>query len=81
VAGDGGSPSPERKAWAIANLSNAQQLADQISPYVMSEPGFLGTITRGASPELDSWSGGTSITSADLQSRVESVLQTYFMPA
>lgn len=81
IAGGGGTPSDARKAWAIANLSNAQQLAEQISPYMMSEPGFLGTITRGATTADDTWTGGTSISSDDLQSRIEQVLPNLGLPA
>lgn len=67
VQGGGGSPSPERVAWCTANLANLGQLAEQVSHYCVSEPTFIA--------------GGTSITDAALQSRVESVLTTYFMPA
>lgn len=65
--GGGGSPSPTRVAWCTANLPNVASLAEQLSHYVTSEPTFIA--------------GGTSITDAALQSRVESVLTTYFMPA
>ena len=67
VEGGGGSPSQGRIDWAKSNLSNADQLAQQLSPYMMSEPTFQA--------------GGTTITDAAIQSRTESVLQTYFMPA
>lgn len=67
VEGGGGSPSNDRIAWAKDNLENVADLAEQISVYMMSEPTFIA--------------GGTSITDAAIQSRVESVLQTYFMPA
>lgn len=68
VHGGGGSPSPERLTWVKANLkANVNQLAVETSQFVMSEPGFL--------------EGGTSITDAAIQSRVESVLVSDFMPA
>jgi len=56
-----------QKAWVTSNLSFIDQLAQQISPYMMSEPTFV--------------QGGTSISDADIQSRVEYVINTYFMPA
>lgn len=67
VQGGGGSPSPTRIAWCTANLPNADSYAQQLSVYVMSEPDFTDN--------------GTSITDAALQSRVESVLQSFFFPA
>lgn len=65
AAGNG--HSSDRQAWAKTNLANAQQYADQISTYVMSETGFI--------------QGGTSISDAAIQSRTESVLTSYIMPA
>lgn len=65
--GGGGSPSQTRVTWCTANLSNVAQLAEQLSHYVTSEPTFR--------------TSGTSITDAEIQSRVETVLETYFMPA
>lgn len=62
----GNGHSQARQDWATSNIVNAQQYAEQLSPYVMSEAGFI--------------QGGTSITDAALQSRVESVLQSFFMP-
>jgi hypothetical protein len=81
VQGGGGSPSPARVAWCTANITNLPSIAEQLSHYLMSEPGFIGTVTRGADPSQDTFSCGTSITDAAIQSRVEFVLQTYFMPA
>lgn len=62
-----GSASAERKAWCTANLPSVSSLAEQLSHYCVSEPTFIA--------------GGTSITDAALQSRIESVLQSHFMPA
>ncbi len=67
VQGGGGSPSNERIAWCTANMQNISNIAEQASQYCMSEPDFID--------------GGTSIADAALQSRVESVLQSFFMPA
>jgi len=67
VQGGGGSPSNERIAWCTANMQNIANIAEQASQYCMSEPAFID--------------GGTSIADASLQSRVESVLQSFFMPA
>ena len=67
VQGGGGSPSAERIGWCTDNLRNLQQLANELSDYVTSEPTFIA--------------GGTSITDAAIQSRIESVLTTYYMPA
>lgn len=79
--GGGGSPSQTRKDWCTANISNVGSMAEQLSHYLMSEPGFLGVITRGATPADDTWSGGTDISDAAIQSRVEYVLTSYSMPA
>lgn len=57
----------EQKAWATANMPNLQSLGEQISHYCMSEPTFIA--------------GGTSITDAALQSRVETVLNSFFIPS
>jgi hypothetical protein len=65
--GGAGGVSQQRKDWCTANLPNADSLAQQLSNYCMSEPDFIN--------------GGTSIADAAIQSRIESVLQTYFMPA
>jgi hypothetical protein len=65
--GGGGSPSANRIAWCKDNLPNADTLAQQLSNYCMSEPTFIA--------------GGTSISDAAIQSRVESVLIAFFMPA
>lgn len=65
--GGGGSPSQGRIDWCTANLPNVGALAEQLSHYCMSEPTFIA--------------GGTSITDAALQSRVESVLNSFFLPA
>jgi len=67
VQGGGGTPSQQRKDWCTANMPNLQSLADQISHYCTSETAFIDT--------------GTSITDAELQSRVEVVLNSFFMPA
>lgn len=67
VQGGGGSPSQGRIDWCTDNMPNIASLAEQLSHYCMSEPTFIA--------------GGTSITDGALQSRVESVLQTHFMPA
>jgi len=67
VQGGGGSPSADRVTWCTNNLSSVPGLAEQVSNYCTSEPTFIA--------------GGTSISDGDLQSRVEFVLQTYFMPA
>jgi hypothetical protein len=62
-----GAASQPRKDWCTANMPNLASLAEQLSHYCLSEPTFID--------------GGTSITDAALQSRIEFVLQTYFMPA
>ncbi len=67
VQGGGGSPSQDRITWCTENLTNINVITEQLSHYVVSEPTFIA--------------GGTSITDASIQSRVESVLQSYFMPA
>lgn len=67
VQGGGGAPSPERVTYCTENMQNIDTLAQQLSHYCMSEPDFIDS--------------GTSITDATLQSRVESVLQSFFMPA
>lgn len=67
LQGGGGTPSQERIAWCTANLPNVASLAQQLSHYVTSEPTFIA--------------GGTSISDAAIQSRVESVLNTHFLPA
>ncbi len=67
VQGGGGSPSPTRVTWCTENLANLSSLAEQVSNYVTSEPDF--------------GDNGTAITDAAIQSRVEFVLTTYFMPA
>ena len=65
--GGGGTPSNARIVWCTENLTNVPIIAEQLSHYVMSEPTFIA--------------GGTSIADAAIQSRVESVLQSRFMPA
>ena len=65
--GGGGAPSNARIVWCTENLTNVSMIADQLSHYVMSEPTFIA--------------GGTSISDAAIQSRVESVLVARFMPA
>lgn len=67
VQGGGGDPSQDRVTWCTNNMPNIPNLAEQISYYCISEPTFIA--------------GGTSITDGALQSRVEFVLRTYFMPA
>lgn len=67
VQGGGGSPSQPRKDWCTAKMPDLANLAEQLSHYCLSEPTFID--------------GGTSITDAALQSRIENVLQTHFMPA
>lgn len=67
VQAGGGNPSAERIDWCTNNLAGVDSLAGQLSHYCMSEPTFIA--------------GGTSISDAALQSRVESVLVAFFMPA
>lgn len=67
VEGGGGSPSSDRITWCKENLANVEDLATKISRYCMSEPDFIA--------------GGTSISDSAIQSRTESVLQSFFMPA
>jgi hypothetical protein len=64
----GGSPTQARKDYCQNNLTNIGMLAEQCSHYVMSETAFID--------------GGTSISDAALQSRVEFALQNHLgMPA
>ncbi len=65
--GGGGTPSQERIDWCTSKLREVSIVAEEVSHYVTSEPDFIDT--------------GTSITDAALQSRVESVLVAFFMPA
>lgn len=67
VQSGGGSPSQERITWCTANMTNLAPLAEQVSHYCTSETAFIDT--------------GTSITDAALQSRIEVVLNSFFMPA
>lgn len=67
VQGGGGTPGAERIAWCTANMPNLQSIAEQVSHYCTSETAFIDT--------------GTSITDAALQSRIEVVLNAFFMPA
>jgi hypothetical protein len=67
VQGGGGSPSQERIDFCTASMTNLSGLAEQVSHYCTSETAFIDT--------------GTSITDAALQSRVEVVLNAFFMPA
>lgn len=67
VQGGGGSPSQERIDWCTTHMSKLDDLAQQISHYCTSETAFID--------------GGTSITDAALQSRIEVVLNAFFMPA
>ena len=65
--GGGGSPAQNQIDWCTANVNNVASLGEQVSHYCMSEPTFIA--------------GGTSISDAAISSRVEFVLNTYFMPA
>lgn len=67
VIGGGGEPAQNQIDWCVANMPNVNSLGEQVSHWCMSEPTFK--------------EDGTAITDADLQSRVENVLNTYFMPA
>lgn len=68
VLGGGGSPSQTRIDFCKNNLANIGTLAETCSHYVMSETAYVD--------------GGTSISDADIQSRVEYVLQNFLgMPA
>lgn len=64
--GGGGTPSTGRVDWCTDNMNNLQSIGEQVSHYMMSEPTFI--------------EDGTSITDAEIQSRVETVLQDFFMP-
>lgn len=67
LQGGGGSPSQARIDWCTANMNNLADLAEQVSHYVTSETAFID--------------GGSSITDAQIQGRVESVLNSFFLPA
>ena len=67
IQGGGGSPSQARIDWCTANMPNLDNLAQQLSNYVTSETAFIDT--------------GTSITDAQIQSRIESVMNSFFLPA
>jgi len=67
VAGGGGTPSPERLAWAESNMKNIAQYAHEVLPWLASETAFID--------------GGTSITDAEIQSRVETILNEQYLPA
>lgn len=59
--------SENQLTWIKDNMDETAGIAEQVSIYVMSEQDFIDD--------------GTAITDAALQSRVESVIGSYFMPA
>lgn len=67
ISGGGGSPSTERRDWADENMKNVPSLTSEILPWLASETAFID--------------GGTSITDAAIQSRVESVMNGQYLPA
>lgn len=61
----GATPTVGQQAWAENAMPNLQQWAENLSHYVTSETAFID--------------GGTSISDAAIQSRIESVLNSQFI--
>lgn len=66
VQGGGGSPAQNQIDWCTQQLPYVASIGEQVSHYIMSETAFIA--------------GGTSISDATLQTRVDYVLATYFVP-
>jgi hypothetical protein len=67
LEGGGGGASQGRQDWAAENIKAIPNLTTEIVPWLASETSFIDN--------------GTSITDAEIQSRVESVLNDQYLPA
>lgn len=73
----GGSPTTGQAAWAKGCMDDPAGMARRVGPYLLDVPQFLGSGSGAITG--DAWSGGSSISDADLGGAAETVVNARFV--